>query len=130
MIPLSAANGISQIVWSPLAQGVLTGKYEHGAAPPADSRAASDRMGGMISRFMRDDVLEAVQLLRPIGDGLGISMAQLALAWVLREPNVASAIVGASRPEQVEANAAASGIELDDETLVAIDDALAGVISR
>ena len=130
VIPLSAANGISQIVWSPLAQGVLTGKYEHGAAPPADSRAASDRMGGMISRFMRDDVLEAVQLLRPIGDGLGISMAQLALAWVLREPNVASAIVGASRPEQVEANAAASGIELDDETLVAIDDALSGVISR
>ena len=130
VIPLSAANGISQIVWSPLAQGVLTGKYEPGSAPPADSRAASDRMGGMIDRYLGDDTLEAVQQLRPIADGLGITMAQLALAWVLREPNVAAAIVGASRPEQVEANAAASGIELDDETLRAIDDALVGVYSK
>ncbi len=127
VIPLSAANGISQIVWSPLAQGVLTGKYEPGSAPPPDSRAASEQMGGMIDRFMGDDVLEAVQRLRPIADGLAITLAQLALAWVLREPNVAAAIVGASRPEQVEANAAASGIELDDETLRAIDDALAGI---
>jgi len=130
VIPLSAANGISQIVWSPLAQGVLTGKYEPGSAPPPDSRAASDQMGGMIDRYLGDDTLEAVQQLRPIADGLGITMAQLALAWVLREPNVAAAIVGASRPEQVEANAAASGIELDDETLRAIDDALVGVYSK
>ena len=130
VFPLSAANGISQIVWSPLAQGVLTGKYEPGAAPPADSRAASDKMGGMIDRWLRDDVLEAVQRLRPIADGLGITSAQLALAWVLREPNVASAIVGASRPEQVDANAAASGIELDEETLRAIDNALANVPVR
>ncbi len=130
VIPVSEANGISQIVWSPLAQGVLTGKYEPGTEPPPDSRAASERMGTMIGRFMRDDVLEAVQRLRPVADGLGISMAQLALAWVLREPNVASAIVGATRPEQVDANVAASGIELDDETLRAIDEALAGVAVR
>ncbi|HXH89729.1 MAG TPA: aldo/keto reductase family protein [Gaiellaceae bacterium] len=124
VIPVSAANGISQIVWSPLAQGVLTGKYLPGATPPPDSRAASERMGGMIDRFMGDDVLEAVQRLRPIADGLGITLAQLALAWVLREPNVASAIVGASRPEQVEANAAAFGIEFNEATLAAIDEAL------
>jgi aryl-alcohol dehydrogenase-like predicted oxidoreductase len=125
---LCAANGISQIVWSPLAQGVLTGKYRPGAAPPPDSRAASDEMNWSMSRFFRDDVLEAVERLRPIAVGLGISLAQLALAWVLREPNVASAIVGASKPEQVEANAAASGIELDVATLAAIDEALAGAV--
>ncbi|MGI9112652.1 MAG: aldo/keto reductase family protein [Gaiellaceae bacterium] len=129
VIPLSAANGISQIVWSPLAQGVLTGKYEPGSAPPADSRAASDRMGGMIDRFMGDDVLEAVQRMQPVADRLGITPARLALAWVLREPNVAAAIVGASRPEQVEANAAASGIELDDDALRELDEALAGIAS-
>jgi aryl-alcohol dehydrogenase-like predicted oxidoreductase len=124
VIPLCAANGISQIVWSPLAQGVLTGKYKPGEQPAADTRAASRGMGGFMSSFLRDDVLEGVQRLRPIADGLGVTMAQLALAWVLREPNVASAIVGASRPEQVRDNAAASGIELDDATLRAIDDAL------
>ena len=130
VIPLSAANGISQIVWSPLAQGVLTGKYEPGQAPPAGTRATSDEMGGFIGRWLRDDVLEAVQRLRPLAEGLGLTLPQLALAWVLREPNVASAIVGASRPEQVEANASAAGIELDDSTLVAIDEALAGVVIR
>jgi aryl-alcohol dehydrogenase-like predicted oxidoreductase len=124
VIPVCAANGISQIVWSPLAQGALTGKYKPGEAPPAGTRAASPDMGWAMDRFRDDDVLEAVKRLRPIADGLGITMAQLALAWVLREPNVASAIVGASRPEQVEENAAASGIELDEETLLAIDDAL------
>jgi aryl-alcohol dehydrogenase-like predicted oxidoreductase len=130
VIPLCAENGISQIVWSPLAQGVLTGKYRPGARLPADSRAASERMGWTMSRFLRDDVLEAVQRLRPIADGLGITMAQLALAWVLRQENVASAIVGASRPEQVDENAAASGIELDAAALAAIDDALGDVVRR
>jgi len=127
VIPLCAANGISQIVWSPLAQGALTGKYTPGEPPPAGTRAASREMGWAMDRFRDDDVLEAVQRLRPIADGLGITMAQLALAWVLREPNVASAIVGASRPEQVEENAAASGIELDEATLESIDQAVGPV---
>ena len=127
VFPLSAANGISQIVWSPLAQGALTGKYKPGEAPPAGTRAASQEMGWAMDRFRDDDVLEAVQRLRPIADGLGITMAQLALAWVLRRDEVACAIIGASRPEQVAENAAASGIELDDATLQAIDDAVASV---
>src|SRR5205809_2012996 len=124
VIPLCAANGISQIVWSPLAQGVLTGKYQPGHAPAPGTRAASPSMGSFMDRLRDDEVLEAVQRLRPIADGLGITMALLALAWVLREPNVASAIVGASRPEQVEENAGASGVELDEVTLRAIDEAL------
>ena len=115
VIALSAETGISQIVWSPLAQGVLSGKYPPGHAVPEHSRAASDAMGWAMNRFLRDEVLEAVQRLRPIASGLGITMSQLALAWVLREPNVASAIVGASRPEQVDENVAASGIELDSD---------------
>ena len=127
IIDVCARNGISQIVWSPLAQGVLTGKYRPGEPPPAGTRAASNEMGWAMDRFRDDDVLEAVQRLRPIAERLGISMAQLALAWVLREPNVASAITGASRAEQVEANAAASGIELDDETLAEIDAAVGAV---
>ncbi|CAB4688295.1 MAG: aldo/keto reductase [Actinobacteria bacterium] len=121
VIPVCAANGISQIVWSPLAQGVLTGKYLPGSPPPDDSRAANDEIGGWMSHFRSDDTLTRVQQLRPIADGLGISMAQLAIAWTLREPNVASAIIGASRPEQVVDNAGASGIELDASTLAAID---------
>ena len=124
VIPLCAANGISQIVWSPLGQGVLTGKYKPGEPPPADTRMGNE-MGWAMDRYRSDTVLEAVQRLRPIADGLGITMAQLALAWVLREPNVASAIIGASRPQQVEDNAAASGIELDEDTLAAIDEAVA-----
>jgi aryl-alcohol dehydrogenase-like predicted oxidoreductase len=127
VIPVCEANGISQIVWSPLGQGVLTGKYRPGEPPPADSRMSSERMGWAMDRFRSDAVLEAVQRLRPIAEGLGITMAQLAIAWVLCEPNVASAIVGASRPEQVEDNASASGIELDEQTLAAIDEAVAGV---
>jgi aryl-alcohol dehydrogenase-like predicted oxidoreductase len=130
VIPLSAANGISQIVWSPLAQGTLTGKYAPGQPAPAGSRAASQTMGWAMDRFRDDNVLEAVQRLRPIADGLGITMAQLALAWVLREPNVASAIVGASRPEQVEENASASGVTLDEATLEAIDEAVGNVSVR
>jgi 1-deoxyxylulose-5-phosphate synthase len=128
VIPLCAANGISQIVFSPLAQGVLTGKYKPGAPPPPDTRMASERMGWAMDRFSSEQVLEAVQRLEPIADGLGITMAQLAVAWVLREPNVAAAIIGASRPQQVEDNASASGIELDDATLTAIDEAVADVV--
>ena len=129
VIPLCAANGISQIVWSPLAQGALTGKYEPGRPPPQDTRAASRSMGWAMDRFRDDDVVAAVQQLRPIADGLGITMAQLALAWVLRQENVASAIIGASRPGQVEDNAAASGIELDETALRAIDDVVLDVIT-
>ena len=121
VIPLCQANGISQIVWSPLAQGALTGKYQPGTPPPAGSRATSERMGHMMGRWLDDDVLERVQGLVPIAARLRITMAQLALAWVLREGNVASAIVGASRPEQVHDNASASGIELDAATLAEID---------
>lgn len=128
VIPLCEASGISQIVWSPLAQGVLTGKYRSRDDMPPDSRAASERMGWAIDQFLRDEVLAAVQRLRPIADGLGITMSQLALAWVLRQPNVASAIVGASRPEQVDENAGASGIDLDEATLAAIDEAVADVV--
>ena len=130
VIPLCERNGISQIVWSPLAQGTLTGKYRPGERPPPGTRAASLDMGWAMDRFRDDDVLETVQRLRPIADGLGITMAQLALAWVLRLDNVASAIVGASRPEQVENNAAASGIQLDEATLQAIDEAVGDVVVR
>ena len=122
---LCSRNGISQIVYSPLAQGVLTGKYRPGERPAADTRAASDEMGWAMGKFLSDRVLEGVERLRPIADGLGLTLAQLSLAWILREEDVASAIVGASWPEQVEANASASGIELDDATLEAVDEALA-----
>jgi 1-deoxyxylulose-5-phosphate synthase len=130
VIPLCEQEGISQIVWSPLAQGVLAGRYRPGEAPPADSRAASDSMGGFIGRLMSDEILQAVEGLRPIAEQAGLTMPQLALAWVLRQQNVASAIVGASRPEQVRANASASGIELDTETLAAIDAALGENVLR
>jgi len=130
VIPLCEREDISQIVWSPLAQGVLTGKYRPGEQPPQDSRASSESMSGFMDRLMQDPVLEAVQRLRPIADGIGLTMAQMALAWVLRQPNVASAIVGASRPEQVRANASASGLSLDASTLAAIDEALDGVFVR
>src|SRR6478609_4365647 len=127
LLDLCKANGISQIVWSPLAQGVLTGKYAPGEQPPADSRAASEEMGGFIEHFMEDATLEAVQGLRPIAERLGVSMPQLALAWVLRQQNLASAIIGASRAEQVRDNVAASGVDLDDETLAEIDAAVGAV---
>ncbi len=130
VIPLCAQNGISQIVWSPLGQGVLTGKYRPGQAPPSDSRAASESMSGFIDRLIQDDVLQAVERLRPVAEQAGLTMAQLALAWVLREPNVASAIIGASRPEQVHENAAASGVTLSPDVLEAIDTALDGVTLR
>ena len=127
---LCAAHGISQIVWSPLAQGVLTGKYEPGRPPPKDSRAASDKMSFAIERYTRDEVLQTVQRLRPIAERAGLSMVQLALAWILRRDEVASAIVGASRPEQVYANAAASGVQVSAHTLAEIDEALHGVIVK
>jgi aryl-alcohol dehydrogenase-like predicted oxidoreductase len=124
IFPLSAANGISQIVWSPLAQGVLTGKYKPGEAPPADSRAASDSMNTSMNLVLNDDNLEAVDRLRPIAEGEGLSLTELALAWVLRREEVAAAIVGASRPEQVHANAKAAGVDLSADVLAAIDEAL------
>jgi len=128
IIPLCAREGISQVVWSPLAQGALTGKYKPGSPPPADSRAASKSMGSMMGRFRNDDVLAAVQRLRPIADDLGLTMAQLALAWVLQEENVASAITGASRPDQIDDNVAASGVAIDDGVLAMIDDVLGDVV--
>jgi len=128
VFPLCTDNGISQIVWSPLAQGVLSGKYKPGQQPPADSRAASSEMSGFMDQFMTDSVLTAVQNLQPIADDLGISMAQLALAWVLRRTEVASAIIGASRPEQVNQNVAAAGTTLSEDVLQAIDTALGAVI--
>ncbi|HEY3943609.1 MAG TPA: aldo/keto reductase family protein [Solirubrobacteraceae bacterium] len=127
VFPLCAANGISQIVWSPLAQGLLTGKYRPGQAPPADSRAASSAMGTFMGPLLSDAVLEAVDRLRPVADQASLSMTEMALAWVLRRPELASAIVGASRPEQVHANAKASDIELTPDTLAAIDQALGDV---
>lgn len=111
--PLCAENGISQIVWSPLAQGVLSGKYVPGDMPPQDSRASSDKMNRQMGHWNRPEVIEAVHRMKPLAEEAGVSMAQFALAWVLREPNVASAIVGVSRPEQLAANAAASGLKID-----------------
>ena len=131
VIPLCAANGISQIVWSPLGQGVLSGKYDPDRPPPSDSRAASREMSGFMDRLLHPDVLRAVQRLKPIAEEAGLTLPQFALAWVLREPNVASAIIGASRPEQVRENAAASGVIVDTQLFVRaetiLDEALAGV---
>src|SRR3954464_577735 len=131
VIPLCAANGISQIVWSPLGQGVLSGKYDPDAAPPRDARAPSAEMGVWMDRLMRPDVLRAVQRLKPIAEDAGLTLPQFALAWVLREPNVASAIIGASRPEQVRENAAASGVIVDTQLFLRaeqiIDEALGRV---
>jgi aryl-alcohol dehydrogenase-like predicted oxidoreductase len=128
VLPVCKQLGIGQVVYSPIAQGVLTGKYQPGDEPPAGTRAATPEGSGFIARHLRNDVLTAVQGLRPIADELGITMAQLAVAWVLREPGVSSAIVGASRPEQVEENVAASGIELPPDVLKRIDEALAPVL--
>ncbi len=131
VVPASEEMGLSQIVWSPIAQGVLTGKYLPGQPPPTGSRA-TDTKGGqqMIDRYLNDVVLTAVQRLRPIAEEMGITMAQLAVAWVLANENVASAIIGASRPEQITENVAASGVDLDDDVLAAIDEALDGVVER
>lgn len=130
VFPLCAANGIGQIVWSPLAQGVLTGKYKPGEAPPQDSRAANDRMNGFMQNLRSDRILSAVQHLKPMAQDLDLSMAQLALAWILQDERVSSAIVGASRPQQLEDNAAASGVVLSGNVLQAIDEALAPALAQ
>ncbi|VEW13877.1 L-glyceraldehyde 3-phosphate reductase [Brevibacterium casei] len=125
VVPTSKELGISQIVWSPIAQGVLTGKYKVGQPAPAGSRATDEKGGAdMISRYMNDETLTAVAKLEPIATDLGLTMGQLAIAWVLANDNVATALVGASRPEQVESNAAAAGVRLDAEVLARIDEAL------
>jgi len=131
VVPTSRELGISQIVWSPIAQGVLTGKYVPGAPLPAGSRATDDKGGArMIASFLRDDVLERVQGLRPVADELDLTMAQLAIAWVLANDNVSAAIIGASRPEQVHDNAKAAGVELPAEVLTRIDEVLGDVVVR
>jgi aryl-alcohol dehydrogenase-like predicted oxidoreductase len=131
VVPTSLDLGIGQIVWSPIAQGVLTGKYLPGQAPPAGSRATDDKSGaGFISRLMRDDVLSAVQRLRPIAEQAGLTMAQLAVAWVLQNPNVSSAIVGATRPEQLRDNVKAAGVVLEPDVLKAIDEVLDPIVER
>ncbi|WP_269854763.1 aldo/keto reductase family protein [Streptomyces sp. RPT161] len=128
VIPACAELGIGQIVWSPIAQGVLTGKYQPGQRPPQGSRATDDKGGAdFISRFLRDEVLERVQALRPLAAEAGLSLAQLAVAWVLQNPNVSAAIVGASRPEQVGENAKASGVRLEPELMARINEAVAPV---
>lgn len=128
VIPASEREGLSQIVWSPIAQGVLTGKYKPGQPLPAGSRATDEKGGAnVVARFLNDDVLERVQRLQPIADKAGLSLAQLSVAWVLQNPNVASAIIGASRPEQVHENVKAAGVKLDADLLAAIDEALDGV---
>jgi aryl-alcohol dehydrogenase-like predicted oxidoreductase len=131
VVPASEELGIGQIVWSPLAQGVLTGKYRPGQPPPAGSRATDQKSGAnFIARLLNDDVLEAVQQLRPVAEQAGLSMAQLGIAWVLHNPNVSSAIVGATRPEQLEDNVKASGVKLDAELLKRIDEILEPVVQR
>ncbi|WP_406378888.1 aldo/keto reductase family protein [Streptomyces sp. NBC_01618] len=125
VVPASEELGIGQIVWSPVAQGALTGKYKPGAPLPAGSRATDDKGGAnMVAGWLRDDVLERVQQLRPLADQAGLSLAQLAVAWVLQNPNVSAAIIGASRPEQVTENVGAAGVTLDAELLKSIDDIL------
>jgi aryl-alcohol dehydrogenase-like predicted oxidoreductase len=128
VIPISAANGISQIVWSPIAQGVLSGKYLPGAKIPDHTRASSDAMGGFIKSWLETPVLEAVQKLKPLAREAGCTLTQFALAWVLREPNVASAIVGASRPEQLDENAGASGLKIDPALFAKAEAIVEGVV--
>lgn len=131
VVPLSEREGIGQIVWSPMAQGVLTGKYLPGKKAPAGSRATDKKSGAaMISRWMKDDVLEAVQLLKPIAESVDLSMSQMALAWVLQNPNISSAIMGATKPAQIKDNVKASGVKLPPEVMKAIDEAIGKVAER
>jgi voltage-dependent potassium channel beta subunit len=131
VVPLCEKEGIGQIVWSPIAQGVLTGKYKPGQPPPAGSRATDDKGGAdMVGRWLQDDVLTRVQQLEPIAADLGLTMAQLAVAWVLQNPNVSAAIVGASRPEQVRDNVKAAGVKLDADVMKRIDDVIAPAVTR
>ena len=122
VVPVCESNGIGQIVWSPIAQGVLSGKYQAGKKPPKKSRA-TDKKGGaeMISKFMRDDLLRAVENLRPIAKKLDLTMAQLAVAWVLQNPNVSSAIIGATKPDQIKENVKAAGVKIPSEIMLEID---------
>jgi aryl-alcohol dehydrogenase-like predicted oxidoreductase len=122
VIPLSQQEGLGQIVWSPIAQGVLTGKYLPGAAPPEGSRATDERGSGFISRLLTDEILGKVQLLKPIAEQVGLTLAQLAVAWVLQNPAVSAAIIGATRPEQVRENVKASGVQLPAEVMTQIDE--------
>jgi aryl-alcohol dehydrogenase-like predicted oxidoreductase len=128
VIPLCQQEGIGQLVWSPIAQGVLTGKYLPGASPPAGSRATDEHGSGFISRLMSDDILSRVQLLNPVAAQAGLTLAQLAVAWTLQNPNVAAAIVGATRPEQVRENVQAAGVRLDPALLKQIDDILGNLV--
>jgi len=129
VIPACQELGISQIVWSPIAQGVLSGKYQPGEPPPAGSRATDSNGGAdMIRRFMSDDVLKRVQALKPIAESLDLTMAQLAIAWVLQHDNVAAALVGASRPEQVSENVKAAGVRIPDDAMRRIDEALGDIV--
>ncbi len=131
VVPASEELGIGQIVWSPIAQGVLTGKYKPGQDWPAGSRATDEKGGAdMISRWLEDDVLTAVQRLEPVAQEAGLTMAQLAVAWVLQNPNVSAAIIGASRPEQVTENVRAAGVKLDVATMKAVDDAIGDLAER
>ncbi|MDP9845278.1 aldo/keto reductase family protein [Streptosporangium lutulentum] len=130
IVPLSEKEGLSQIVFSPIAQGVLTGKYLPGQPAPSGSRATDPSGGNMIAKLLNDELLARVQELKPIAADLGLSMAQLAVAWVLQNPNVASAIVGATRPEQVRDNVKASGVKLDADVLKKIDDVLGSLVER
>jgi aryl-alcohol dehydrogenase-like predicted oxidoreductase len=131
VVPTCEELGIGQIVWSPIAQGVLTGKYKPGEQPPSGSRATDEKGGAdMIKRFLDDDVLGRVQRLRPLADEAGLSLAQLAVAWVLQNPNVSSAIIGASRPEQVTENVKAAGVKLEDELLARVDEVLGDAVER
>ncbi len=129
VVPTSKELGVSQIVWSPVAQGVLTGKYQPGQKPPEGSRATDEKGGAdMIQRFMKDDVLTRVQGLKPVADELGLTQAQLAVAWVLQNENVAAALIGASRPEQVTENVAAAGVTIAPELMTRIDEILGDVV--
>ncbi|WP_319448260.1 MULTISPECIES: aldo/keto reductase family protein [unclassified Mycobacterium] len=130
IVPTSRELGISQIVWSPIAQGVLTGKYQPGQPPPAGSRATDESGANFIRRFMNDGVLTRVQALRPIAESLELTLAQLAVAWVLQNDNVASALIGASRPEQVAENVKASGVHIPAEAMTRIDEVLGDVVER
>lgn len=130
VIPASEKLGLGQIVWSPVAQGVLTGKYLPGKPPPSGSRATDESGSVFIARFLTDDVLARVQKLKPIAQEAGLSMAQLAVAWVLQNHNVSSAIIGASRPEQVRENVKAAGVKLDPAVLARIDEVLGGAVER
>jgi len=130
VIPTCETHGIGQIVWSPLAQGVLSGKYRPGQPPPPGSRATDPHGSSFIKRLMGEQILQAVQQLGPIAADNGLTMPQLALAWVLQNPAVSAAIIGATRPEQVTDNAKASGVSLDESTMQAIDEVLDGVVFR